>query len=121
MRFGQDATGVFIRGDNAYHYWLALERQLSGQGTVVDLATLKRLQEILASSNEHQPQKGRQNLRDFAQCTLGREGAHYLIYGLIEEPVGCCSVQEDVLSEEPHATFEEVEKEKCPICSDKDT
>lgn len=117
MRFGKDHTGVFIRGDDAYHFWVTLERHLTGQASVIDQAGLKRLQEILASSNEHKPQKGRQNLCGFAECNLGREGAHYLIYGCIEEPIGCCSNQEDVLAEEPDATFEEVEEDKCPICS----
>lgn len=47
-----------------------------------------------------------------------KEESHYLIYTPYSksEPVGCCSDKEDALAEEPHAKFEEVEKNECKIC-----
>lgn len=43
---------------------------------------------------------------------------HCLIYGRLDEPIGCCfwSGREDVLAEEPDATFKPVDAANCPIC-----
>jgi hypothetical protein len=48
---------------------------------------------------------------------------HYLIWGHYykEKPIGCTwgkSGQQDVLSEEPHATFTRYSPKKCPICKE---
>ncbi len=46
---------------------------------------------------------------------------HYLIIGkYINEPIGCtCGKKgkEEVLEEEPGATFRRISKKKCPICN----
>jgi len=47
--------------------------------------------------------------------------AHYLIIGEhIKVPIGCCSEEgkEDVLVEEPGYTFERVDIDQCPVCSE---
>jgi hypothetical protein len=45
---------------------------------------------------------------------------HYLIFvpDLPKEPVGCTNDKEDVLCEEPDATFREVEIGDCSICKE---
>ena len=52
MKFGDDWTGVFIRGDNAGGYALALSALLDGFGNPIVVAQLRGLYSLLARSNE---------------------------------------------------------------------
>jgi hypothetical protein len=115
MRFEGDHTGLFIRGDDAYHFQFAIKAVLSGRATQIERPVLERLSELLSSTNEATDQKGRQNISPFEECTRGREGVHYYIISQILKgvAVGCCYVRDD--TEDPGATFVEVHG-KCTIC-----
>lgn len=51
VQFDNDWPGVFIRGDNAAYYSMALDRLLSGEIDPVSLGVLSGLNELLKSSN----------------------------------------------------------------------
>lgn len=75
MKFGDDWTGVFVRGDNAIYYALALEslfEEMKGSAPSAALYfmnVLENLRDLLMSSNEHSgPKEERQVLLPFDQC-----------------------------------------------------
>lgn len=58
MRFGDDWTGIFIRGDNAFSFSMALNTVLHKAAineplNGLDVAYLKSLKDLLDSCNEH--------------------------------------------------------------------
>lgn len=57
-------------------------------------------------------------LKALVHLHSGENDPHCLIYGSSTEPIGCCSwsAREDVLAEEPDATFRPVDAAACPIC-----
>lgn len=76
MKFGEDWTGVFLRGDDAIPYALALRHLLELHPTVADddtnpvLATmvLKGLVDVLESCDERHQALDRQMLKKFDEC-----------------------------------------------------
>jgi hypothetical protein len=77
MKFGDDWTGVFFRGDEAYHYGMALKTMLDTLPTTADHESspafakmvLKGLVDTLVSCNEHTIDKATvQKLRGFVEC-----------------------------------------------------
>lgn len=76
MRFGDDWTGIFIRGDNAFGHAIGLQQILFCLETGRPLATyhalmLKSLRELLMKSNEHAEgfdKDSIQRLREFDNC-----------------------------------------------------
>lgn len=117
IRFGEEPTGAYIRGEDAHVFALAIGSVLAGRRTQLDAAALERLGDVLAASLVKKPE-GRANLREFRECSLGHEGMHYLIISkLINEAVGCCYNLEDAAMrrENPGADFQLVTG-KCPAC-----
>lgn len=51
VRFGDDWPGVFIRGDNAAHYSMAIDGLLRGEIDPIALGVLSGLNELLKSCN----------------------------------------------------------------------
>lgn len=68
MRFGDDWTGVFVRGDHAAAYALAL-KWVKVVGSVHDRAMLQGLLDVLAGSREPVTAPVQQ-LRPFAECAV---------------------------------------------------
>jgi hypothetical protein len=73
MKFGDDWTGVFIRGDNAGSAAFMLRRPLKLAETArlvspLEVAPLHGLADDLADSNEFGEREGLQRMRAFAEC-----------------------------------------------------
>lgn len=69
MQFGDDWRGLFIRGDNAFGFKLALERALASER--LDPLTRHQLQELadlLARSDHFVEDPELQRLKDFDAC-----------------------------------------------------
>jgi len=70
MKFGDDWSGIFIRGDNAKHYSIQLKQVLSDVGSEAGMfakTTLKGLIELMESAHEHNDVKPQQ-LKSFEEC-----------------------------------------------------
>jgi hypothetical protein len=70
MKFGDDWSGVFLRGDDAFGYANALEQLLkTASGDILMNATLGGLLDVLKSSDERFADKAKaQTLKPFDQC-----------------------------------------------------
>lgn len=71
MRFGKDWPGVFIRGDNAFHFSETLRGVLNGNDHQIARRILRGLADLLSSSNVHSglfPGAVPQTLRAFRAC-----------------------------------------------------
>jgi hypothetical protein len=52
LKFGEDWTGLFIRGDDAFAYSLLLENVLEDKASALDKLQLKSLLELLKGTME---------------------------------------------------------------------
>lgn len=70
MKFGDDWTGVFFRGDQAFFFSVMVERHLAGDVDVMTRAALKGLIESLNSCVEEtvEPDEGVQVLKPYPEC-----------------------------------------------------
>lgn len=70
MQFGDDWSGAFIRGDNAFHYAIELRAVLKtlGEDQQVQRMVLEGLASTLESSHAQCKDPPRQVLRPFSQC-----------------------------------------------------
>ncbi len=73
MRFGDDWNGVFIRGDNALMFAMALRRELSkpasGPMDLMNAAMLEGLANTLASVHQHStPKSDVQMMKSFSEA-----------------------------------------------------
>jgi hypothetical protein len=78
MRFGEDWTGVFLRGDHAGPMAMILSKILDvierGENPQMhDILFLKQLVRELADSDERGSLEGLQLLRPFEECLLPRQ------------------------------------------------
>jgi len=79
VQFGDDWPGVFIRGDNAHHYALIIERLLQaiGQGfqESIDRTVLQDLAQMLRGSSINSS-AAKVQLRPFGECIAGETPRH---------------------------------------------
>lgn len=70
MQFGDDWTGVFIRGDNAAYFAMILRNVLDGDDSPIARATVEGLVETLTGSDErkHGEETDIQKLRSWPEC-----------------------------------------------------
>ena len=78
MRFGDDWTGVFIRGDNAGYYAFILqgilERFESQLRPIDEASILKGLISDLSSSNDfNKGERNIQKMKEYKECLMGEE------------------------------------------------
>lgn len=68
MKFGDDWTGTFVRGDVSLYYAAALKQVLNGTGHPVEVAALEGLLKALQLSEEGfaEPQR----LKSFDECVV---------------------------------------------------
>ena len=52
VKFGNDHAGLFIRGDNAFGFWLSLNAMLDNESDKLDENTLTRLSDLLNACDE---------------------------------------------------------------------
>lgn len=70
MKFGDDWTGVFIRGDNAGYYAMLLREALPQIEHPISRGMLEGLLKTLEGSNEHTTLIEPQRLKEFSECKL---------------------------------------------------
>ena len=68
MKFGDDWTGIFIRGDNAFHFAMILEGFINHPEDPIARAAITGLLETLRDSNEATTTVGPQRLKPFSEC-----------------------------------------------------
>jgi hypothetical protein len=82
MRFGNDWTGLFLRGDAALPYAMYLSQFIEGaekrlgseQSTdVIGLMMLRGLASLLGSCDDRGPAPGWQNMRSIEECLISVE------------------------------------------------
>ena len=66
VKFGDDWSGVFIRGDDALAYAQLIRRYAEMTGWT--LTTVNALARLLESANELAPTEGVQRLKPFEEC-----------------------------------------------------
>ena len=82
MRFGSDWRGLFLRGDNAFAYFMLLSRVINyiDGGFIipkVERRMLSSLRELLAEANEqevHDDEVQTQQMKPFDQCEEEQHG-----------------------------------------------
>jgi hypothetical protein len=67
MQFEGDWAGVFVRGDNAFGYLMALREALKGNDSPLITAQLEGLADLLAASNEME-KRPTQLLKTWKEC-----------------------------------------------------
>jgi len=70
MKFGDDWSGIFIRGDNAFNYHMQLKEVLKDNGGefgIIAKHTIRDLIDLLESCEEHNDIKP-QKLKSFEEC-----------------------------------------------------
>jgi hypothetical protein len=76
MAFAGDWTGVFIRGDDAFAYKMALDQLLSvvavsdDFASIVSVSTIRGLAHLLGESNESATLGPVQEMKTFEECKL---------------------------------------------------
>lgn len=99
MKFDDDWTGVFIRGDNAFHYGMVLKEILSRLETIEEITSIEVLIELLSSptyESVFNANKNVQKLKSFSDCKENTK------------PCAKCHGLGDI--EIPHGNVD------CPIC-----
>lgn len=71
VKFGDDWSGVFIRGDHALHYAMIMEKIPEAGLDVLELSVLKSLRELFLSCAEPNPDVSRAYLRSYPECRSG--------------------------------------------------
>jgi hypothetical protein len=77
MRFAGDWRGVFIRGDNAFGYAMALRATLDAPDELraeIARSSLQGLLDLLLSSDERRPNAETQQMMPFASCVAAIQG-----------------------------------------------
>ena len=73
MQFGDDWTGVFIRGDYAGPMAMYLQALLEGKACEIEKFQLLGLVSVLANSNEFGDRVGLQKMKAFEEARKGTE------------------------------------------------
>lgn len=71
MKFAEDWRGVFLRGDDAYAFALALKEVLQHTDATVDLMAVKQAQGLLTyllAVDERTVQRDVQHMHDYSKC-----------------------------------------------------
>jgi len=72
MKFGDDWTGLFIRGDNAMVYKMLLDIVCGKLNKVnlgaIEWAQLQGLIDLLSSAGEHRKNNEKQIMKEFDEC-----------------------------------------------------
>lgn len=71
IKFGDDWSGVFIRGDHALYYATILEKIPETELNPLELMTLKSLRELFLSCAEPNSEVRRAHLHPYSQCRSG--------------------------------------------------